>query len=82
MFVSEPVPLAGEAAVPIEVSFWFAASDGAPLTGDVSFTLEEPFDYPSVRAADALLAKMADALGPMRGASGEKALAVLPEPCR
>lgn len=82
VYVSEPVRLTDTATAVIEASFWYGVDDGVPLAGDVSFTLEAPFNYGAVRAAGTLLTEMASALGEMRGPSGEKALAVIPARCR
>ena len=82
VYASKPYPLGPDTAVKVETSLWYSADDGSPLAGDVSFTLEAPFDYATVLAARDMLTTLSDGLGEMRGASAEKALAALPEICQ
>ena len=76
---SKRYPLGPDTTVKVETSLWYAAEDGAPLAGDVSFTLDAPFDYATVLAAHDMLMTLSDALGPLRGASSEKSTAAIPE---
>ncbi|WP_146127043.1 hypothetical protein [Labrys okinawensis] len=81
-YASEPLPMSAKRKIRLEATLWYPADGGKPLAGDVSFTLEAPFDYGELRAADKLLLDLAKQLGPLKGSSAEKALAVIPESCR
>lgn len=82
VFVSRPVVITDQLAAEVEISLWYEQAGGALLAADVSFTIEAPFDYLQVQAADKLLLDFSEALGQFRGASAEKALAVIPARCR
>lgn len=82
VFVSKPLQLADDLDISVEASLWYDANNGAPVAGDVSFTVQQPFDYASLKAAKAFQLRLAEALGDMKASSGEKSLAALPKDCR
>ena len=82
VFVSKPVPITDQWAAEVEISLWYEQAGGALLAADVSFTVQAPFDHPQLQAADQLLMDFAQALGDFRGATAEKALAIIPKMCR
>ncbi len=82
VFVSKPVSITDQLATEVEISLWYEQEGGALLAADVSFTVQAPFGYPQLQEADKLLLDFAQALGDFRGATGEKALAVIPKMCR
>ncbi len=82
VFVSKPVVITDELAAEVEISLWYEQAGGALLAADVSFTVEAPFDYLQLQAADKLLLDFSEALGDFRGTTAEKALAVIPAFCR
>lgn len=81
-YVAKPLPLGGDRKIRLEATFWYPASGGKALAGDISFTLEMPLSGDVRRAADGLLVELATALGPLKGVSGEKSLAAIPSACR
>ncbi|AYD04659.1 hypothetical protein [Neorhizobium sp. NCHU2750] len=82
VYASKPVRLTDSLDVTVEVSLWYGEGSGKPLAGDVSFTIDGPFEHQSLAVAGATLERLATSLGDMRGSSGEKSLAVVPEQCR
>ncbi|GEM_PF-673077 len=82
VFVSKPVPITDQLAAEVEISLWYEQAGGALLAADVSFTVQAPFDHPQLQAADQLLMDFAQALRDFRGATAEKALAIIPKMCR
>ena len=82
VFVSKPVSITNQLAADVEISLWYEQAGGALLAADVSFTVQAPFGYPQLQAADTLLLDFAHALGDYRGATGQKALSVIPKMCR
>lgn len=82
VYASKPVRLTDNLDVTVEVSLWYGEVSGKPLTGDVSFTVDGPFEYQSLGVANTTLERLGKSLGDMRGSSGEKSLAVVPEQCR
>ncbi|PJX23849.1 hypothetical protein CAP48_12295 [Advenella sp. S44] len=82
VFVSKPVAITDPLEAEVELSLWYDQAGGALLAADLSFTVEAPFEYPQLQAAEKLLLDFADALGDFKGHSAEKAKAAVPAACR
>ena len=77
-----PIAMTNGQPIKLEISLWYQAQGNSPLAGDVSFTLTAPYTYSMLRSADQMLLALAESLGDLKADTGEKALAILPKPCR